>query len=134
MHLLLAVTQVAVNATYVTLITATIIPLLVALITKINASPKVKALVMVVLNAIAALITSSIVSDGSAVIDLSQPAIIAFLLGIVTSGATYLTVWKPLKTTDYLEVVTGKTGIGGDKAGATEIIDFLKLMNNSKAA
>lgn len=104
------VTQVAIDATYVMLLVSTIIPLLVGLLTKLNASSSLKSIVMIVLNAIAAFITTSTVDDGSAV--LTKEGFIAFALGVVTSIATYYGVWKPVGVSAKLNESTAGFGLG----------------------
>lgn len=85
--------MITLNSTIATLIASALIPLVVGLLTKVTASAKLKAIVSIVLNAIQALIVSSVTSDGSAVI--STQTLILWAIGVATSIGSYLGVWKP---------------------------------------
>lgn len=100
--------MITINATFVTILIGTLIPILVGLLTKLDASPKVKSIVSIVLNAVQALIVSSVVSDGTAII--SKQTAILWGLGVITSIATYVGIWKPV---DAPAKLLPNVGIGG---------------------
>ena len=85
--------MITINAALVTAIIGTLIPILVGLVTKFHASSSVKSILSIVLNGIQALIVSSVTSSGDAII--SKETILLWVVGVVTSVATYTGVWKP---------------------------------------
>jgi hypothetical protein len=103
--------MITINAVLVTAITGALIPIAVGLVTHSKASSRFKSLLSVVLNAIQALIVSSVISDGSALI--SKDTLILWVMGVVTSTATYIGVWKP---TELIKVLLPNFGLGGPTA------------------
>jgi hypothetical protein len=86
-----------VSAPVVTIILGTLIPLVTGILTKATLSPGIKGIITVVLNAVAAAVTTAVVADGSAVF--SNQALLTFALGLVASTAAYYNVWNPNKLT-----------------------------------
>ena len=117
-------TELVLDATFVMMFTATLIPLLVGLITKINASSMVKSVSMIVLNALAAFVTTSTLADGSAVF--TKEGFIAFGIGVGQSVAIYLGIWKPTGVSEKINLNTAVLGVGGDKYDAIQYVDDLK--------
>lgn len=83
---------------YVTLITGLLLPVLVGLITKAQASKRVKVVANMVLSAVAALILNSVNSEGMAV--LSGDMVLTWAVQTAVSIASYITVYKPLNLND----------------------------------
>jgi hypothetical protein len=74
------------------------IPLLVGLLTKLNASSKIKSIAMILFNGLAALAYQIDTSGGI----LTKETASAWAFGIIVSTATYLGIWKPLEVTQNL--------------------------------
>lgn len=106
--------MITINSTFVTIIVGTLIPILVGILTKFDASPRVKSIISIVLNAIQALIVSSVTADGAAAI--SKQTAILWALGVITSVATYTGVWKPNNVPAKL---LPNVGIGGSTEAPT---------------
>lgn len=102
---------ITISALVVQLVVSTLVPLVVGIVTKVNAPSSVKALTMIVVNAASALVVTSTQADGTAVI--SSTALLFAILGVVQSAATYLGVWKPLGVAQAVQSKTANFGIGG---------------------
>lgn len=96
------------SAVAVTLVLGTIIPVLVGLITKMDASSKLKGALMLVLNAVQGLVIASQTTSGEAVF--SVDALILFGAGVAMSLAAYYGLYKP---NDVPEKLAPNFGIGG---------------------
>lgn len=105
MHML-AADLVVVAPPIVHIIVAIFIPIIVGLLTKITVPPAVKAVVLIVLNALSAFIFTAQATDGSAVF--TKEAFANLVLGIVISVAMYFGLYKPLDLTS--STPTGKLG------------------------
>ena len=103
--------MITINAVLVTALIGTLIPISVGLVTHSKASSRFKSLLSVVLNAVQALVVSSMLSDGSVLI--SKDTFILWIMGVVTSTATYTGVWKP---TELIKVLLPNFGLGGPTA------------------
>ena len=103
--------MITINATLAVVITGSLIPLAISLVTKSTASPKLKSLLNVLFNAVQALIVSSMLSNGSAVI--SKDTLILWVTGVVISSASYIGVWKPV---DAAKALLPNVGLGGPTA------------------
>lgn len=82
-----------VSALVVSIILGTVLPIVVGIVTKINAPSKLKGALLTALNALQAWIVSAVALDGSAVF--TKDSALLFALGMVTSLATYYGVYKP---------------------------------------
>lgn len=89
--------RVQLSALTVQIIIATIIPLVVGLVTRYTTSSGFKALMMLVLNAVQTLIVQSTMADGQAIIDKST--FIQWVLTLLTSIGLYAGVYKPINLT-----------------------------------
>lgn len=87
-------TQVVLAPPIVMVILSIVIPLVVGIISKASLASGVKAVIMLVLNALNAFIVTAVVVDGSAVF--TKTAFMNFVLGVVVSVATYFGVYKPV--------------------------------------
>lgn len=76
---------------------AVLIPVLNGMLTKYSLPSGVKAVITIVLNAVAALLLTATQADGTAVI--SMAAFLTFVYGCIISIASYAGVWKPLNVT-----------------------------------
>ena len=85
--------MITIDAIFVTAIVGVLIPVFIGTITHLKASSSLKAILSIVLNAIQALIVSSVVANGSAII--SKDTFILWITGLVISVATYSGVYKP---------------------------------------
>jgi hypothetical protein len=86
----------------------TVIPFLNGLITKVSTSSAVKAIVSLLLSAVAGLVTVAITPGGGAVF--SEQALVAAGLAFATQLVTYLGFWKPLGVTSSVVSVTQPDG------------------------
>lgn len=77
---------------------ALFIPLVVGLVTKLNASSKVKSLAMIFITGVSSLAYQ--VDAGGGI--LTRQTAGAWAMSIVIATATYLGVWKPLEVTQKL--------------------------------
>lgn len=84
-------------APLVTIIVSVLIPLLNGILTKVTTRAGIKAAILIILNAVSALIINGMVSDGSSTF--SSTTIYNFVLGTVISIATYVGVYKPIQMT-----------------------------------
>jgi hypothetical protein len=91
------------SATTVAFIIATMIPIAVGFLTKLES--KYKGPLMIVLNAVNAVLTNALLEDGTAVI--SQAMLTTFVTGLIGSLAMYYGVWKPLGVTSSAVQVAG---------------------------
>lgn len=93
----------------VALILGTLIPLVNGVVTKLTTSSTVKAIVTLVLSAIAGIVNVSLVDGGGAVVSWStlNAAAITFIVAI----ATYTGVWKPMGVTSSPVTRVDETGV-----------------------
>lgn len=87
------------------LITGTVLPLLVNLVTKLAAKPGLKILVNVVLSIVSGIVGSAVVSNGSAVISWTGGTI--GMLTFLASVVTYAHLWSPLNVPQKIAPSTG---------------------------
>lgn len=85
---------VTIDKPWVAIITGLLLPLVVGLVTKLNASNTVKVAVGIVVAGLAAVITEAIQDDGSAV--LGWDTLETFVMVYGTQLLTYLGIWRPL--------------------------------------
>jgi hypothetical protein len=85
------------DATAVSLIISLVIPVLTGLVTKVTLPGAAKGVLTLVLNGVAALVTTATLADGTAV--LSGQTVVTWLIGLGVSVAMYLGVWKPAGVT-----------------------------------
>jgi hypothetical protein len=97
-----------ISAVAVTLIIGTILPVLVGLVTKLDASSKLKGGILLVLNAIQGLIIASQVSGGGA--SFTVEALVLFIAGLAVSLMSYYGFYKP---NDVPSRLAPDFGIGG---------------------
>lgn len=88
---------VVIAPSVVGIIISAVIPILVGLITKATLSSGAKAVFMLILNAVNALVTTAVTTDGSAII--TRQAFANFVIGVVISVAAYYGVYKPNNVT-----------------------------------
>lgn len=87
------------------MVTGTVIPLLVGLLTKITARPGIKIVTSLVLNAVSGIVGAAVVLDGNAVI--STETLVLAGLSLIQSLATYVGIWKPLNSQTHLVPTKG---------------------------
>lgn len=85
--------QIQFDAFTVSAILAFVIPVLTGLFTKINAAPAVKQVVTIVLAAVASLISTSTMQDGTAIVSKETGLLWAMNVGIAITS--YLGIYKP---------------------------------------
>lgn len=105
--------MLSMNTLTLTLLVGTVIPLLVAVVTKANASPGVKAFVNVVLTAAAGAATALLASNGGLP---WQQVVIAAFATYVASGTSYNHLWKPTGVAPSIASAFPQLGLGGPKA------------------
>ena len=99
---------VTVEIQYLSALIGVIIPLLVGLLTKLEASPGVKAIANALLSAITGVVTQIIETGGTFI---PSEAIVAVLLTWVVSVATYYGLWKPTHASEVVQLKTAKFGV-----------------------
>ena len=92
-----SVARVQMSALTVQMVLGLLVPIAVGLLTKLSTSSGVKAVLMLILNAVQTLIVQATMADGSAVID--KATFFSWLLATVISVAMYAGVYKPLNVT-----------------------------------
>jgi sterol desaturase/sphingolipid hydroxylase (fatty acid hydroxylase superfamily) len=106
------VSNLTINDYWLTLLVSTILPIIVALVTKQQAKPAVKAFVLLLHSAISGWLTSLYATGGT--FD-PKSALLAIILGFVTATATHFGLLRPTKITGTDGAVASKTvhvGIG----------------------
>lgn len=86
--------DVVLAPTFVTFLVSLLLPVVVALVTKWNASDRLRAVVLLVLTAVNTLIGEAIVDDGSAIF--SKDTFLKWALQTAVAVVTYLGFWKPI--------------------------------------
>lgn len=105
----LANTVIQVDMAVLAFLAGTVIPLLTALLTKLEASSGVKAVSNLVLSMAAGGVAYLVTNDGSGdLLELISAAVAVYL----TSGVTYQNLWKPTGATLKLASSTANTGLG----------------------
>lgn len=93
------------SATTVAFVVATLIPIAVGLLSRLES--RYKGPLMILLNAVNALVTNAVLEDGTAVV--SQSMLTTFVTGLIGSLAMYYGVWKPLGVTSSAVQVPGSS-------------------------
>lgn len=93
----------------------TVVPILVALTTKLNASSAIKGAINLVLSAVAGLIATAIAGGGV----LTQQAVVAGFLALLASVASYYGGWKPVGVTGAVATATAQVGLGSSSQPAS---------------
>lgn len=106
--------MITVDILTLTLIVGTIVPLVVALLTKSNASPAVKAVVNAVLAGVAGAGTALIEAHGGL---RWQSVLIAAFSTYVVSGSSHAHLWKPTGVTATIAEATSRLGVGPADGG-----------------
>lgn len=105
----LANTVVQVDTTVLAFLAGTVIPLLTALVTKMNSSSGVKAVVNLVLSMAAGGVAYLVAHDGTgSVLDLIAAMVAVYL----ASGVSYQNLWKPTGVTLATGSATRDFGLG----------------------
>lgn len=102
-------TVLTINAELVLIITATLIPLVVGVITKLTAPGALKSILLIVIGAVATAIAVSTGADGVAVI--SKVTLIESFRTVVTSIAMYFGVWKATGISPAVNKATENIGL-----------------------
>lgn len=102
-------TVLTINAELVLIITATLIPLVVGIITKLTAPGALKSILLIVIGAVATAIAVSTGADGVAVI--SKVTLIESFRTVVTSIAMYYGVFKPTGISPAINKATENIGL-----------------------
>ena len=97
------------NVALLSFITGSVIPLLVALVTKLNARSHIKAIANVVLSVVAGTVAYLVEHNGAANATQLVGAVIAAYLA---SGVTYQNFWKPTGVAPKVAAATPNAGLG----------------------
>ena len=95
------------TAQVVTLIVGVLLPMVVALVTKYETSPAVRAILLLVLSGVSGVLNDWLVADGA--FDWGQ-AILSALTTFIVGVATLYGLWKPTGVSDRLTAVGSNTG------------------------
>lgn len=85
--------DLALNAQTVGVLLSVVIPIVTGLLTRITTSSKVKQVLTIVFNAVTAVITTGITTNGD--VYLNQATLVNFVIGLVISLALYAGIYKP---------------------------------------
>lgn len=119
-------TQVILDAQTISLLVGLVIPLLVGLLSKINASSGLKAVMNAFFSALAGALATVTTVDSASL----REFVIAILSTWVVSVATYYGIWKPTGVAGTVAVSTRGFGIGSpptvqtDDVGAEDAMTF----------
>lgn len=106
------------SAMVTTFVVSTVLPLIIAFVTKRHAPNWVKQVVSIAAAAVTAIITAGTQLDGTAVI--SKETVILAFTGLVTQITTYLGLYKPNSVSEFT-----LPGFGLGPAGdPDEVLDF----------
>ena len=108
-----ATTTIHVNSELLALLSGSIIPLLVGLVSKLNASSALKAVLNALLTAIAGAVVTATQAGGAIV---WQLYLINIGLAWLSSCATYFGLWKPTGVSAAIQRRTAHVGLGRDTA------------------
>lgn len=108
MLLALVLAAVVLSVTALQIVLYTVLPVLTGVVTKEVASARVKAIVLMVLTAVATLIIAAVQNDGL----FTDESLLQFVTGLVVGIATYLGVWKPIGVTEAVNTKTASFGVG----------------------
>lgn len=98
-----------VDVTVLAFLSGSVVPLLTGLVTKIQASSRLKALVNLGLSVVSGCVAYLVTVDGSTtVLGLASAAISTYL----ASGLTYNNLWKPTGVAPAVQQATSDIGIG----------------------
>lgn len=101
--------MLTIDATLVSLLIATVVPLLVGIFTKISAPAWLKVSILIFLTAVGAAVAVSTQANGVAV--LSKVTIVQFLQSVTQSVAMYYGVWKPSGVSSAINETTKSFGL-----------------------
>lgn len=100
---------VQVNVLILSFVAGSVVPLVVALLTKSAASQGTKAVVNLILSVVGGVVAFLIAHDGTAsVLQVATVAVTAYL----ASGSTYSHLWKPTGAITAVQAVAPNTGLG----------------------
>ena len=105
-----------ISALIVTILIGCVIPILVGIITKINASSRLKGALLLVLNLVQGAIIAGTTATGDAVF--TADSLVLFAVGVATSLATYYGIYKPA---DVAAKLVPTFGLGGSTEAVIEV-------------
>jgi hypothetical protein len=100
-------------ATIITMVTGVLIPILVAVLTRVHASPALKAVLNAGLSALSGVLSTLVIDDHTN----WRHVVVKVLLTWALSIATYYGLWKPTTTTATVADATKGFGIGPSTDG-----------------
>ncbi len=105
--------EIVIAASIASILLGTVMPLLVAVVTKSKASRALKFGCLLTLSVITGMLTTAIGGDGNAVI--SDTALVSALIAWVTGMASYYGLWKPSGVAGSVAKKTDRFGIGKEE-------------------
>lgn len=97
------------------LVTGTVLPLLVGVLTKLDAPAWLKAVVLAVLSGISGYLTN--VASVTGVVEF-WPVVTAAFLAAVAGWSSYQSLWKPTNVAPLVQRSTARFGVGPRRAAA----------------
>lgn len=94
------------------------LPILVGVVTKAQASSRIKSITLAALAAISGGISQAVTADGSAI--LSQETLTTIVLTFVTAIASYYGLYKPTGIAPAVQAHTAQFGIGQAATGDSQ--------------
>jgi hypothetical protein len=105
-------TTLTVDPMVVSILIGTVLPIVVGLVTKLKASSRLKALLLLTLSAVQGLIVNSTLGDGAAV--LSADTLLVAAIGWVSAVASYYGLLTPTGVSPKVNEKTAHFGLGSD--------------------
>jgi hypothetical protein len=100
-----------VDLTVLNFIAGSLVPLAVGLVTKLNASSRLKAVVNLLLSVVTGVLTAMIAASGETTLALlASSAVTAYL----SSGVSYNNLWKPTQVASAVQDVAPGVGLGSN--------------------
>ena len=103
--------MIEVDLAVLTLLAGTIVPVLVGLVTKMNASSTFKAVANAALSAVAGVLAAALATGGTIDVD---TALMGALTTWIASIATYYGLWKPTEISTKVAERTQSFGLGSE--------------------
>lgn len=99
--------SIQLDAWVVALLAGTISPILTAILTKLSATPGLKALIALLVTAVLAVVNAIVFANGEFLV---RDMVILFVVTYSTHAVTYFNFWKPVGVP--LAVPTAEVGVG----------------------
>lgn len=100
--------MLTVDVGFLAILVGTALPILVGIVTKANASPKLKSTLLALFSAIGGVAVIAIEQDGL----IQKDTLITSFVTFITAAATYYGFWKPSGVAPAVQNSTANVGVG----------------------